>query len=72
MESDFFNSNSHFFGCHKIMKCYAGLNEVQSGTNREEVLKRAEKDPEVQAVLNDPIMQTILQQMQSDPGAYKE
>jgi stress-induced-phosphoprotein 1 len=54
------------------MKAYSGLNEVQSGANRDENIKRAMNDPEVQAVLNDPTMQIILQQMKEDPMAARE
>ena len=55
-----------------MAKCYAGLNEVQSGVNREETLKKAQSDPEVQQILGDPVMQTILRQMQEDPAAARE
>ena len=34
--------------------------------------KAAMHDPEVQAILNDPAMQMILQQMQSQPEALRE
>ncbi|KAI8812832.1 hypothetical protein BJ742DRAFT_791957 [Cladochytrium replicatum] len=56
----------------QIMQAYAGLNEVQTSGNREEITKRAMQDPEVQAVLGDPVMQTILQQMQQDPNAARD
>ncbi|KAJ3392744.1 Hsp90 cochaperone [Entophlyctis sp. JEL0112] len=56
-----------------MMKAYNGLNEVQSGgANREQVLENAMKNPEVQEILADPIMKSILQQMQDDPAAAKE
>ncbi|ORY43280.1 TPR-like protein [Rhizoclosmatium globosum] len=56
-----------------MVKAYAGLNEVQSGGgNREEILARAMQDPEVQQIMGDPIMKTILQQMQEDPAAARE
>lgn len=54
------------------MKAYGGLNEVQSSGNREETQKAAMENPEVQEVLGDPIMQQILQQMQTDPAAAQE
>ena len=38
----------------------------------EVVRKRAMENPEVQAILADPAMQMILQQMQKDPNALKE
>lgn len=56
----------------QMMKAYAGINEVQSTDNKEEVLKRAQSDPEVMAVMNDPAMRLILQQMQEDPSAAKD
>lgn len=40
--------------------------------NPQEVLKNAMSDPEVQAILKDPAMRMILEQMQSDPNAVKE
>ncbi|KAJ3237723.1 Hsp90 cochaperone [Chytriomyces hyalinus] len=55
-----------------MLKAYQGLNEVQSGTNREETLKRAMNDPEVQKIMGDPVMQSILQQMQEDPAAARD
>lgn len=55
-----------------MMKAYGGLNEVQNSGNRADTEKNARDNPEVQAVLGDPIMQQILQQMQSDPAAAKE
>ncbi|KAI9341752.1 activator of Hsp70 and Hsp90 chaperone [Obelidium mucronatum] len=56
-----------------IMKAYAGLNEVQSGGgDREEILARAMQDPEVQKIMGDPVMKTILQQMQEDPAAARD
>lgn len=42
-----------------------------SGTD-EEKRQRAMNDPEVQEILRDPVMQSILQQMQSDPGAVQD
>ncbi|KAJ3003097.1 UNVERIFIED_CONTAM: hypothetical protein HDU68_005883, partial [Siphonaria sp. JEL0065] len=55
-----------------IMKAYGGLNEVQSGGDREEILARAMQDPEVQKIMGDPVMKTILQQMQEDPAAARD
>lgn len=55
-----------------MMKAYGGLNQVQNSGNREETQKNAMENPEVQAVLGDPIMQQILKQMQEDPSAAKE
>lgn len=41
-------------------------------SNPEEVRKRAMSDPEVQAILRDPAMRLILEQMQNDPKALQE
>ncbi len=43
-----------------------------AGLTREERAARAAKNPEVIAVLQDPAMQAILQQMQEDPKAASE
>ncbi|ODN05597.1 Stress-induced-phosphoprotein 1 [Orchesella cincta] len=41
-------------------------------SNPEEMRKRAMADPEVQAILRDPAMRLILEQMQSDPKALQD
>jgi len=41
-------------------------------SNPEEVRKRAMNDPDVQAILRDPAMRLILEQMQSDPKALQD
>ncbi len=55
------------------------LQEARNGVSRcvgsddpEARRKAAMHDPEVQAILNDPAMQMILQQMQSQPEALRE
>ncbi|XP_046663627.1 stress-induced-phosphoprotein 1 [Homalodisca vitripennis] len=45
---------------------------VAANSNPEEVRKRAMGDPEVQAILRDPAMRLILEQMQSDPKALQD
>ena len=47
-------------------KCMVQDNDPES------VKKRAMQNPEVQAILADPAMQMILQQMQKDPKALQE
>ncbi|KAJ1990206.1 Hsp90 cochaperone [Dimargaris cristalligena] len=58
----------------QIMKCYQALNTTQADTPeaRQEAMRRAASDPEVQRIMADPIMQEILQQMQSNPKAIRE
>ncbi|XP_049789360.1 stress-induced-phosphoprotein 1 isoform X2 [Schistocerca nitens] len=41
-------------------------------SNPEEVRKRAMADPEIQAIMRDPAMRVILEQMQNDPKALAE
>ncbi|CAG2055615.1 unnamed protein product [Timema podura] len=41
-------------------------------SNPEEVRKRAMADPEVQAIMRDPAMRLILEQMQNDPKALQD
>lgn len=45
---------------------------IAVNSNPEEVRKRAMTDPEVQAILRDPAMRLILEQMQNDPKALHE
>lgn len=45
---------------------------VAENSNPEEVRKRAMADPEVQAILQDPAMRMILEQMQNDPRALHD
>ncbi|XP_073949903.1 stress-induced phosphoprotein 1 [Choristoneura fumiferana] len=45
---------------------------TQLNSNPEEVRKRAMSDPDVQAILRDPAMRCILEQMQQDPQALQD
>ncbi|KAF9973460.1 Hsp90 cochaperone [Actinomortierella ambigua] len=56
----------------QIQKVYREMNssfQRRAGESDEEVLKRAQQDPEIQRLLTDPAMRAILQQMQEDPQA---
>ena len=59
------------FGCQEALEGYKQCS-VAVNSNPEEVRKRAMADPEVQAILNDPAMRLILEQMQNDPKALQE
>jgi len=50
------------------VKCYGATRNM----TKEEVAENAGKDPEVVEIMNDPVMRSILEQMQSDPKAIKE
>lgn len=45
---------------------------METNSNPEEVRKRAMADPEVQAILRDPAMRMILEQMQNEPRALQD
>jgi hypothetical protein len=45
---------------------------VAVNSNPEEVRKRAMADPDIQAIMRDPAMRLILEQMQNDPRALQE
>ncbi|KAK7790552.1 hypothetical protein R5R35_013068 [Gryllus longicercus] len=45
---------------------------IAVNSNPEEVRKRAMADPEVQAIMRDPAMRLILEQMQNDPKALQD
>ncbi|KAJ7265852.1 chaperone [Mycena haematopus] len=54
------------------MKCQQALFSQRGTETQEETLERAMRDPEVAQIMNDPIMQQILQQAQTNPGALQD
>ncbi|PVV00510.1 hypothetical protein BB560_005107, partial [Smittium megazygosporum] len=56
----------------QIQRCYSAISDQNSGQSPEEIMKRAQQDPEIMKIMNDPGMQVILQQMQTDPRAIQE
>ncbi|KAJ7929167.1 activator of Hsp70 and Hsp90 chaperone [Mycena leptocephala] len=54
------------------MKCQQALFSQRGTETQEQTLERAMRDPEVAGIMNDPIMQQILQQAQSNPGALQD
>lgn len=48
------------------------MGRSNSGANADEVAKKAMQDPEIQQILSDPVMRSILEQMQNDPRAFQE
>ncbi|KAI9505125.1 Hsp90 cochaperone [Coemansia spiralis] len=53
-------------------KCYNAISEQNARLKPEEALQRAQANPKIASILANPIMQNILQQMQSDPRAARE
>lgn len=55
-----------------LMRCYSSVNEAQNTDNEEEILRRAQANPEVAQILSDPVMRSILEQMRNDPNAARD
>lgn len=45
---------------------------AQEGETEEQTMERIQRDPEIVSVLQDPVMQSILQQAKGDPAALQE
>jgi stress-induced-phosphoprotein 1 len=56
----------------QLANCRASLYSSNAGATEEEILERAQRDPEVLGILQDPVMQQILGQMKEDPGAVQD
>jgi stress-induced-phosphoprotein 1 len=54
------------------LKCQQALFSQRGEESQEETLQRAMRDPEVAGIMNDPVMQQILQQAQSDPASLQD
>ncbi|KAI0698866.1 chaperone [Cytidiella melzeri] len=55
-----------------VTKCQQALYSQRDGESEEETLQRAMRDPEIAKIMGDPIMQSILQQAQSNPAALQD
>ncbi|KAJ3743462.1 activator of Hsp70 and Hsp90 chaperone [Lentinula detonsa] len=53
-------------------KIQMALYEQRGEETQEQTLERAMRDPEVASIMNDPVMQQILQQAQSEPSALQD
>jgi stress-induced-phosphoprotein 1 len=55
------------------MRCVDAINRIAQGQGSEEELAesraKALEDPEIQGILRDPVMQNVLEDLQSDPRA---
>jgi len=56
----------------QMQRCTTALYQANAGATEQEILERAQRDPEVLAILQDPIMQQILGQMKEDPSAVQD
>ncbi|KNC82899.1 hypothetical protein SARC_04819 [Sphaeroforma arctica JP610] len=55
-----------------VQRAYRAMNERLQNMSEEERAAEAMKDPEVQAIMGDPVMRIVLDQMQNDPAAAQE
>jgi hypothetical protein len=56
----------------QMYKINQAMAEQRAGETDEQAFARAMKDPEVAEIMADPIMRSILEQAQSDPGSIQE
>ncbi|KAJ1967691.1 Hsp90 cochaperone [Dimargaris xerosporica] len=75
MAKDHDKENRHSYEIdQQVVKCYQAMRSTQADTPeaREEAMRRAASDPEIQQIMSDPVMHQILQQMQTNPQAVRE
>ncbi|KAJ5757166.1 uncharacterized protein N7511_007348 [Penicillium nucicola] len=53
-------------------KCLDAQFSARAGETEEQTMARIQNDPEIMSILQDPVMQSILQQAKSDPAALQE
>ncbi|PBP20982.1 tetratricopeptide [Diplocarpon rosae] len=53
-------------------KAYSAMYSARDNETEEQTRERIQRDPEIMSIMQDPIMQSILQQAQSDPAALQE
>jgi stress-induced-phosphoprotein 1 len=56
----------------QMQKAMQAQYSAQDGETEEETMERIQRDPEILSILQDPIMQSILQQAKGDPAALQE
>jgi len=56
----------------QLQRCATAMYQANAGASEQEILERAQRDPEVLAILQDPVMQQILGQMKEDPSAVQD
>lgn len=53
-------------------KCMSVMYEARDGETDEQKMERIQRDPEIAGIIQDPVMQSILQQAKNDPKALNE
>ncbi|KAK2054572.1 TPR-like protein [Colletotrichum caudatum] len=61
-----------FHGMREYSKAFNAMYASRENETEEQTKERLARDPEIMSIMNDPIMQSILQQAQSDPAALTE
>ena len=56
----------------QMQKAIQAQYSARDGETEEETMERIQRDPEILSILQDPIMQSILQQAKGDPAALQE
>lgn len=56
----------------QIWKCQQAQFAQREGESDDDVMQRAMRDPEVAQIMGDPVMQSILQQAQTNPAALQD
>jgi stress-induced-phosphoprotein 1 len=56
----------------QLSRCASAMASANEGASEAEIFERAQRDPEILGILQDPIMQQILGQMKEDPSASQE
>ncbi|KAL6860043.1 Hsp90 cochaperone [Amphichorda felina] len=53
-------------------KAFSAMYAARDNETEEQTKERLQRDPEIMSIMQDPVMQTILQQAQNDPQALQE
>ncbi|KAF7131179.1 hypothetical protein CNMCM5793_004229 [Aspergillus hiratsukae] len=53
-------------------KCLEAQFSARAGETEQQTMERIQNDPEIMSILQDPVMQSILQQAKGDPAALQE
>ena len=56
----------------QVQRCTQAMYSANQGASEQEILERAQRDPEVSKILQDPVMQQILGQMRENPDAIQD
>ena len=56
----------------QLQRSTSAMYSANVGASEQEILERAQRDPEILSILQDPVMQQILGQMRDDPSAAQD